>query len=388
MTIRTTTVPTLPRPRRLAYSDTLVALLDEASGERHRLVATTRLWPNASLLGVAAAHWSALAFGQLEGDPVDVLDMLRVAAGDVDGVDEAPRAAAHRALGRAEALRTGLALLHDGAALDAGVLAAVSERLGDVEGGGDGSDREDGRRGGGGTASRTARLTRVARLLGDRSLPLLIRVALAQRHLGAATRRAAPDRRIGPLLLPLTVAASAMPRTAEVPLTALVPAGVVPAGVVPTEPVCRFPLSLAAQHDDYRTALGHPFPEPWVRFFLDAVRRQALDDARWAWRARQCQLDLLDGMLRDRATPTATATAEHLVAQPYLSAAILAASLGVSGPTARAAIDHLVARGLLVPTSTRRRDRYYVAPTVLAEVYGRPLTGGTGGSGGTEDSGA
>lgn len=341
-------MPTLPRPRprRIAYTESLVALLDESGGELHRLSAAAQLVPDPRLIGAAAVRWSALTAGRLEDDPTDLLDMLRLEAGDAEGLDAGQRAAARRAVARADALRTGLELVGGGAAFDDGLLVAVRDRLGEGGNGGDGAPA--------GPDAVPIRLTRLYRLLDDRSLPVLVRVALAQRRLGAPTRRAGRDRRLGPLLLPLALAAN----------------GVAAATLL------RVPFRFAEHGDEYRSALAGADPEPWVRFFLQGVRAQAADDGRWVARVRRLLVDTRDLLWRGRASPTAIAAAEHLVARPYVSARTLADDLGVSLPTARAAIDHLVAHGHLVETTRRRRGRFYAAPAVLADVYGRtdPVT--------------
>lgn len=330
-------MPTLPNSPRITYTPPLVALLDDTNAELHRLGGTARLVPEAPLLGAAAVRASALACGSLEGDAADHLDLLRLEVGDTEDMTPGRLAAARRAHDRAEALRSGLERLARGAPLDGELLVAVRGRL-------PGAPLEGER-----VASRpSARLSSLSRLLGDGSLPLLVRVALAQRRLGLPTRRGGADRRLGPLLCHLALAH---------------------AGVLPV-PLLRFPAHVAAGAEDHRELIERPEPEPWVRTFLEGVVAQARADGRWVQHVRHVQLAMRDRLEAARAAPAVVATASRLVARPYLSANALADDLGVSGPTARSAIDQLVEHGQLIETTSRRRDRYYAAPALLAAVAG------------------
>ncbi len=62
--------------------------------------------------------------------------------------------------------------------------------------------------------------------------------------------------------------------------------------------------------------------------------------------------------------------AENLFAAPVVSAARVEALLGVTRPTAHAAIDGLVERGDLVEVTGRARGRVYEAPRIFDAVYG------------------
>ena len=62
--------------------------------------------------------------------------------------------------------------------------------------------------------------------------------------------------------------------------------------------------------------------------------------------------------------------AEHLFAVPVTPAVQAASLLGVTRPTAHAAIDALVERGDLVEITGRERWRIYEAPRILEAVYG------------------
>ncbi|MGH9082607.1 MAG: hypothetical protein ACRDWN_04610, partial [Acidimicrobiales bacterium] len=127
----------------------------------------------------------------------------------------------------------------------------------------------------------------------------------------------------------------------------------------------------AADRDEYRALVTGADPTPWVRYFLECVRAQAVEDERWALRLFQVQLSTRHRLGEHHASRSALAAADVLLTTPYLSASMLAPALGVSGPTARLAIEQLVERGELVEMSGRRRDRYYLAPAMFDEVYGQ-----------------
>ncbi|HUJ64759.1 MAG TPA: hypothetical protein VLX59_04425, partial [Acidimicrobiales bacterium] len=63
--------------------------------------------------------------------------------------------------------------------------------------------------------------------------------------------------------------------------------------------------------------------------------------------------------------------AEHLFSTPVISAARVADLLGVTRPTAYAAIDALVDRGDLIEITGKERRRIYRAPAIFDAVYGR-----------------
>ena len=67
---------------------------------------------------------------------------------------------------------------------------------------------------------------------------------------------------------------------------------------------------------------------------------------------------------------SAVRTTELLFSTPYISATSLAAELAVTFPTAQSAIDVLVARGDLIETTGRRRNRFYFAQGIFDAVYG------------------
>ena len=326
-----------PRSGGPSYDPEIVTALDGATGAVHRLAGMVHLLPVADRLGTAGMRSAAVAACALAERSISVLDVLRYEAGDLDRLDDHRRQSAQRAAAGAAALRAAMARVGPGAPIDAEVLGAlrdgmVEETCGGAEAG----------------PARSARLSRVVRELADPTHPPLVRLAMAQWRLGPPSARGAPERRIGPVLPALGLAAW---------------------GVL-GQPVLRLPGRFAAHLDRYRALLAGSDPAPWVRWFLDAVRTQADADARWAIRLRQVELATAHRLRQQRASGTAVAAAGTLLARPYLSAHTLASDLGVTLPTARAAIAQLVASGDVVETTMRRRSRRYLASGMLAEVYG------------------
>jgi hypothetical protein len=68
--------------------------------------------------------------------------------------------------------------------------------------------------------------------------------------------------------------------------------------------------------------------------------------------------------------------AEHLFSTPILTAASAQSLLGVTRPTAHAAIDALVERGDLHEVTGREGGRVYEAPRIFDAVYGPVDVGG------------
>lgn len=113
-------------------------------------------------------------------------------------------------------------------------------------------------------------------------------------------------------------------------------------------------------------------PEPWVRWFAEALERAALG-AEWTL-AQVARLvaswpERLAGLRSDAA---ARRLLDHLVAHPALDAATAASLAGVSDQAARGALDELVRRGILRPAGTSGRAgetgrprRWWVAGELL-----------------------
>jgi Fic family protein len=109
---------------------------------------------------------------------------------------------------------------------------------------------------------------------------------------------------------------------------------------------------------------------PWIRFFLRGVTEQANDAEERTVRLVELQSAVRRELLAERAPMSAVRTAEVLFSKPYISASSLAKDLDVTFPTAQSAIDLLIARGDLVETTGRKRNRFYFSQGIFDAVYG------------------
>jgi Fic family protein len=103
----------------------------------------------------------------------------------------------------------------------------------------------------------------------------------------------------------------------------------------------------------------------WLHYFLAGVRWSARRAAR---QAREL-MDLREAMRRSVSdSPKALALVDELFANPHINAARVKALLGVSDPTARAALAELERAGLIHETSGRQWGRQYLARGVLRAI--------------------
>lgn len=100
----------------------------------------------------------------------------------------------------------------------------------------------------------------------------------------------------------------------------------------------------------------------WLLFFLTGVRETSV---RAAGQAREIMRLREEYRLRVQGKPKAVALVDELLRTPYMTVAEAQRRLGVSNPTARAAIETLVAAGLLEEVGQRAWRRLYVARPVL-----------------------
>jgi Fic family protein len=71
-----------------------------------------------------------------------------------------------------------------------------------------------------------------------------------------------------------------------------------------------------------------------------------------------------------KARPTAVRLLDHLFANPYITAKEASDRLGVSDPTARAAISDLLSQNILVEISGRRWGKLFLAADLLTALRG------------------
>jgi len=103
----------------------------------------------------------------------------------------------------------------------------------------------------------------------------------------------------------------------------------------------------------------------WLHYFLAGVRWSALRAAR---QAREL-MDLRESMRRKVVdSPKALSLVDELFVNPHVNAARVKTLLGVSDPTARAALAELEQAGLIQETSGRQWGRQYLARGVLKAI--------------------
>ena len=109
---------------------------------------------------------------------------------------------------------------------------------------------------------------------------------------------------------------------------------------------------------------------PWIAFFLRGVREQARDSEERTVRLVELQHQLRNELLDEGRPTSVIRLAEQLFSTPVVTATRVEQLLGVTRPTAHAAIDALVARGDLVEVTGRDRNRVYNAQAIFDAVYG------------------
>lgn len=202
--------------------------------------------------------------------------------------------------------------------------------------------------------SMTPALDDLEEFLYDRSLPVLIHLAMAHYQFEVIHPFVDGNGRCGRLLIPLV----------------LIERGVLP------QPLLYLSVYFERNRNQYhdlllRTSRTGDF-EPWISFFLRAVSVQATDAEERTVRLVELQAKLRNQLMEERVSMTVVRAAELLFSTPYVSATSLAAALEVTFPTAQSAIDLLVRRGDLVETTGRRRNRFYFARGNFDAVYGTP----------------
>lgn len=109
---------------------------------------------------------------------------------------------------------------------------------------------------------------------------------------------------------------------------------------------------------------------PWIRFFLEGVRRQARDAEERTVRLVELQHRLFNTLLAEKRPASVVRLAEHLFTFPWITPSRTAQVLDVSRQTAYTAIYTLIERGDLIEAGNRKRNRIYMAPHIYEAVYG------------------
>jgi len=353
-----------PAPRELRLPPTVMVLLDEATGAVHRLGGVGRLIPNPHLLIGPHLRLEAVLSSRIEGTKTDVGQLLRYEAGQRTAADEADDA--REVQNYIVAMEHGLRRVRDGFPISVRLLREMHQLLLD---GVRGQHRRPGELRsspvwiGGNTLTDAVfvpppptemsdALTDLEQFLHERDLPLLIQLACAHYQFEVIHPFLDGNGRIGRLLIPLM----------------LVLRGALP------EPL----LYLSAYFEQHRSAYyDHLLITsqrgdlmPWLEFFLFGVRQQARDAEERTVRLVELQHRLRNDLLAEGRPNSVVRLAEHLFSTPIITASRAESLLGVTRPTAHAAIDALVERGDLQEVTGRERGRIYEASTIFEAVYG------------------
>ena len=352
-------------PRSIDYSNELVRRLDEATGALHGLGGVGRLLPNPNLLIAPYVRLEAVLSSRIEGTQSDVADLLRYEAGDDESLGEL-RDDVREVRNYVTALNHGIERLRSEFPLSLRLLREAHERLMEGVRGSHATPGEFRRSQnwiGGSSPSdaafvpppvdaMTEALDDFEHFLHDRSLPLLIHLAMAHYQFEVIHPFLDGNGRLGRLLIPLV----------------LVERGVLP------QPLLYLSVFFERNRSQYYDLLMATSRTgdlvPWITFFLRGVAEQATDAEERTVRLVELQAAVRRELLAARAPISAVRTTELLFSTPYISATSLATELAVTFPTAQSAIDVLVARGDLVETTGRRRNRFYFAQGIFDAVYG------------------
>ncbi|AIK97200.1 Fic family protein [Candidatus Odyssella acanthamoebae] len=131
------------------------------------------------------------------------------------------------------------------------------------------------------------------------------------------------------------------------------------------EPILYLSLYLKQNRHVYYELLQevrlHGTWETWLEFFLEGVYRSAKQAISTA--------NLINNLFEQDRTKIATLgrarfsceqTLEYMKRLPQVTVPLLASELGMSAPTARSSLNHMVELGILEETSSKKRDKIYV----------------------------
>lgn len=353
-----------PLPRRLEIPPEVVVLLDEATGAVHRLGGIGRLIPNPHLLIGPHLRLEAVLSSRIEGTKTDVGQLLRFEAGQAPPSDEADDA--REVQNYVIAMEHGLQRVRDGFPVSIRLFREMHKLL---LSGVRGQRRQPGELRespvwiGGSTLDNAVfvppppdemgvALADLERFLHECELPLLVQLALAHYQFEVVHPFYDGNGRIGRLLIPLMlVLRQALPQ----PLLYL---------------SAYFEQHRSEYYDHLLVTSQTGDLMPWLTFFLRGVRRQARDAEERTVRLVELQHVMRDQLLDEGRPNSVVRLAEHLYSTPVLTAVRVAAVLGVTRPTAHAAIEALVERGDLTEVTGRERGRIYEAPRIFDAVYG------------------
>ena len=351
-----------PLPRRLDLPREIAKDLDEATGAINRLGGVGLLLPNPFLLIGPYLKIEAVLSSRIEGTGTDIPQLLRGEAGETPANADDWREVANYIV----AMEHGLQRLHEGFPMSMRLLCEMHERLlagvrGRHKRPGEIRHRPNWI---GGTNLENAvfvppppdalgeALTEWERFVHENDLPLLVQLALAHYQFEVIHPFSDGNGRIGRLMIPLM----------------LIWRGVM------TQPLLYLSAFFEQYRDDYFDLLlrtsRHGDLLPWLRFFLRGVTRQAVDAEHRTIRLVKLQQELRDKLLSENRASSVIRLAEQLFRSPFVTAPRVAGYLGVTPPTAYAAINTLVERGDLIEVPSAGRSRLYEAPHIYQAVYG------------------
>nr|HMS14693.1 Fic family protein [Microthrixaceae bacterium] len=330
----------------------------------HRLGGVGRLIPNPHLLIGPHLRLEAVLSSRIEGTKTDVSELLRFEAGQVlpgEAADDATEVRNYIV-----AMEHGLARVREGFPISIRLFREMHERL---LGGARGQHRHPGelRRSpvwlGGSTLDDAVfvppppdemnhALSDLERFLHETELPLLVQLAVAHYQFEVIHPFLDGNGRIGRLMIPLMlVLREALP-----------------------QPLLYLSAYLEQHRSEYYDHLLFTSQKgdlmPWIAFFLRGVRQQSRDSEERTVRLVELQHQLRNELLDEGRPNSVVRLAEQLFAVPLVTAPRVEAAIGVTRPTAQAAIDALVERGDLTEITGRSRGRAYEASAIFHAVYG------------------
>lgn len=351
-------------PRRLSLSDEVVKLLDEATGAVHRLGGAGRLIPNPHRLIGPHLRLEAVLSSRIEGTKTDVGELLRFEAGQVPSGEAADDAT--EVTNYIVAMEHGLARVREGFPVSIRLFREMHERL---LNGARGQHRRPGELRtspvwlGGGTLDDAVfvpppphemqfALRDLERFLHETDLPLLAQLAVAHYQFEVIHPFLDGNGRIGRLMIPLM----------------LVLRGALPQLLLYLSAFFEQHRSEYYEHLLFTSQQGDLMP--WIGFFLRGVRQQARDSEERTVRLVELQHQFRNELLDEGRPNSVVRLAEQLFSIPVVTAPRVESMIGVTRPTAQAAIDTLIERGDLTEITGRSRGRVYEARAIFDAVYG------------------
>lgn len=131
-----------------------------------------------------------------------------------------------------------------------------------------------------------------------------------------------------------------------------------------TVPVSAGLLANRERYFDALTAYRQGQIEPILRCVADAARDGTASGESLVASLRSVRTGW-ESVVSGRRGSASWEVVELLLRQPVVTARVLIGGLGVSAPTAQAALARLVADGILIESTGKRRNRVYRAPDVL-----------------------